>query len=118
MSEKITDIEEYFASLPEEVLPTMLEIRRVIKLAAPEASERFSWGMPTYTLRENLVHFALFKKHIGFFPGSAAVEEFADKLKGLYTAKGTIRFSLDKPIPYDLIAEITQSRVEAVKADK
>ncbi len=108
---KIETIDQYIGEQTEEVQPILNRIREVIRTAAPEAIERMSWQMPTYWQGENLIHFAAFKKHISIFPGGKATEVFADRLTEYKTAKGTIQLPLNKPIPYDLIAEITQWRV-------
>jgi uncharacterized protein YdhG (YjbR/CyaY superfamily) len=80
--------------------------------SAPKASEKISWGMPTFHLGENLVHFALMKNHIGFYPGADGVAAFTAELDGYKTSKGAIQFPLSKPVPYDLIARITAFRVK------
>jgi len=107
----IDSVDAYIADHPAEVQPILQKIRETIRAAAPDAVEKFSWKMPTFWQGENLIHFAAFKKHISIFPGSEAVEIFADKLTDYKTAKGTIQFQLDKPIPYELIDEITRWQV-------
>ncbi|MGD0707569.1 MAG: DUF1801 domain-containing protein, partial [Anaerolineaceae bacterium] len=81
------------------------------KEAAPEATEKISYQIPTFYLKGNLVHFAAFKNHIGFFPTSSGIEKFKDELSSYVVSKGTARFPLGKPIPYDLISRITKFRV-------
>lgn len=111
-SVKYNDIDSYIAAFPDEIQEILEKIRVVIKKAAPEASEAISYGMPTFKLKGNLVHFAAFKNHIGFFPTPKPIEVFSKELTGYVTSKGTIRFPLDKPIPYDLISRIVKYRAE------
>jgi len=112
---KIETIDRYISEQSEEVQSILNKIRDTIRAAAPEATEKMSWQMPTFWQGENLIHFAAFKKHISIFPGGEATTVFADKLTGYKTAKGTIQLPLSKPITYDLIEEITHWRVAAVK---
>ena len=86
----------------------------MIRSAAPEAAEKISWRMPTFWQGENLIHFAAFKKHISIFPGGEATEIFAERLTGYKTSKGTIQFPLNKPIDYQLIADITRWRIKQI----
>ena len=91
----------------------MLEkVRVTIRNAAPEAQETIKYQMPTFTLKGNLVHFAAFKKHIGFYPAPAGIEEFKNELSVYESAKGSVKFPLDKPIPYELISKIVRFRVK------
>lgn len=108
---KIETIDQYISEQAEEVQPILRKIRETIRAAAPEATERISWQMPTFWQGENLIHFAAFKKHISIFPGGEATTVFAERLKDYKTAKGTIQFPLDKPIPYELIGDITRWRI-------
>lgn len=89
----------------------MESIRKTIHETAPEATEKISYGMPTFYLNGNLVHFAAFKKHIGFYPAPSGIENFKDKLEEYKTSKGTIQFPFDKEIPYELVSEIVKFRV-------
>ena len=95
-------------------------MRRTIRKCVPEAKEAISYGIPTFKLKGNLVHFAAFKNHIGFYPGAAAIVVFAKDLSTYETSKGTIRFPLDQPLPLDLVEKITKYRVaeERAKAKK
>jgi uncharacterized protein YdhG (YjbR/CyaY superfamily) len=113
---KIEAIDQYICEQTEDVQPILCKIREVIRAAAPEATEKMSWRMPTFWQGENLIHFAAFKKHISIFPGGEASAVFAEKLTGYKTAKGTIQFPLNKPVPYDLIEEITRWRVAVVES--
>lgn len=104
-------IDAYIATFPEEIQKGLSEIRAVIKAAAPLAEEKISYQMPTFFLHGNLVHFAAHKNHIGFYPAPSGIEEFKEELAPYFGGKGSIRFPLDKPIPYDLIARIVAYRV-------
>ena len=99
-------IEEYIAQQPEDARSYLRQINDTIKSALPEAVPKISWSMPTYWKKQNLIQFAASKKHIGLYPGPAAVEAFTDQLQGYNTSKGTIQLPYDKPLPLDLIREI------------
>jgi uncharacterized protein YdhG (YjbR/CyaY superfamily) len=105
------DIDEYIAGFPGEVQEILEKIRMTIRQAAPEAKEAIKYRMPTFTLNGNLVHFAAFKKHIGFYPAPRGIEAFKDELSAYEGAKGSVRFPLGKPVPYDLIGKIVKFRV-------
>ena len=113
----IETIDQYIAEQVPEVQPTLNKICEVVRAAAPDAIEKISWQMPTFWQSGNLIHFAAFKRHISLFAGSEATSFFADRLTGYTTAKGTIQFPLDKPMPYDLIENITRWCVEARTAE-
>ena len=104
-------IDEYIARFPGDVQEILEKVRLTIREAAPDAKERISYQIPTFTLNGNLVHFAGYKKHIGFYPAPSGIEKFKDELSGYESAKGSVRFPLDQPIPYDLIREIVLFRV-------
>lgn len=106
------DIDEYIARFPEDIQETLEKIRMTIREAAPEADERISYQMPTFALEGNLVHFAAYKNHIGFYPTPSGIEEFEDELSRYVGGKGSVKFPLDKPIPYDLITKIVRFRVK------
>lgn len=99
-------IEEYIAQQPEDARSYLRQINDTIKSALPEAVPKISWSMPTYWKKQNLIQFAASKKHIGLYPGPAAVEAFTDQPQGYKTSKGTIQLPYDKPLPLDLIREI------------
>ncbi len=107
-----TSIDEYIATFPEETQKILKEIRATIKAAAPDAEEKISYQMPTFTLKGNLVHFAAFKKHIGFYPVPTGIEKFKKELAAYESGKGSVQFPLDEPIPYDLISRIVKFRVK------
>lgn len=106
------NIDEYISNFPEPVQAILEKVRTTIQAAAPEATEKISYGIPTFYLKKNLVHFAAYPHHIGFYPGAAPLEEFKDKLTAYNTSKGTVQFPLDQPIPYDLIKDITEFCVQ------
>lgn len=103
------DIDEYIASFSGETKKKLEQIRKAVKEVAPQATEKISYGIPTFYLNGNLVHFGGFKDHISFFPTSYGVAEFKAELSGYETSKGTIKFPLDKPLPLDLIRKITRA---------
>ncbi|HTM97652.1 MAG TPA: DUF1801 domain-containing protein [Pedobacter sp.] len=108
---KLTTIDEYIAGFPIEVQEHLYQIRETIKKAAPTATEKISYGMPTFHLHGNLIHFAGYKNHIGLYPAPQGIEAFKEELSVYKGAKGSVQFPLDKPMPLDLIARITMYRV-------
>jgi uncharacterized protein YdhG (YjbR/CyaY superfamily) len=104
-------IDEYIAACPAEVQPLLQQIRLTIRAAAPDAQEAISYQMPTFKLHGNLVHFAAYKKHIGFYPAPSGIEAFKDELAGYASSKGAVQFPLDQPLPHDLISRIVTFRV-------
>ncbi|MCM3767604.1 iron chaperone [Neobacillus niacini] len=104
-------IDEYILQYPEEVQEILKTIRKVIKESAPNAMEKISYGMPTFVLHQNLVHFAAYKNHIGFYPTSSGITAFKQELTGYKTSKGAVQFPIGKPIPYELIGQIVKFRV-------
>lgn len=104
-------IDEYIATFPADIQKILQEIRATIKAAAPEAEEKISYQMPTFFLNGNLVYFAAFKNHIGFYPTPTGIEAFAQDLSQYKSAKGSVQFPLDKPMPLDLFARIVRYRV-------
>jgi len=112
MNMKYETIDEYIANFPAEQQAVLQEIRRTIKAAAPEATEKIGYGIPTFFLKGNLVHFAGFKNHYGFYPGPGAITQFQQEFSAYEQSKGTVRFPLDKPVPFDLIRRVTEVRVK------
>jgi uncharacterized protein YdhG (YjbR/CyaY superfamily) len=104
-------IDEYISQFPPAIREKLRTIRKVIKEAAPEAEEKISYQMPTFALHGNLVYFAAFKDHIGFYPLPGGIDEFKRELSEYAVGKGSIRFPLDKPLPIELIARIVKFRV-------
>jgi uncharacterized protein YdhG (YjbR/CyaY superfamily) len=117
-------IDEYIAQCPKDIQPALEALRATIRAAAPEAEERISYRMPTFTLKGNLVHFALMKNHIGLYPTSSGVQAFAAELSPYECTPGAIRFPVGQPLPMDLITKIVEFRVRenldraAVKATR
>ncbi len=107
-----TSIDEYIAAWPAEIQEKLKTLRAAIHAAAPDASEKISYQMPTFYLFGNLVHFAAFKDHLSFFPTGSGVEHFLPELNHFKTSKGTIQLPFNEPLPLDLINRITKFRVE------
>ena len=105
-----TSIDEYIAASPPEVRSILQRIRVTIQEAAPAAEEKISYQIPTFTLNGNLVHFAAFKKHIGFYP-PVRDEKLRAETSVYAGEKGNLRFPLDQPIPYGLIRKLVKARV-------
>ena len=105
-------IDVYIANTPKEIQVILEKVRATIRKAAPKAEETINYGIPTFTLEGNLVHFAGFKNHIGFYPTPSGIEKFKKELSAYEGAKGSVKFTLDKPIPYALISKIVKFRVK------
>lgn len=114
MNFKPTSIDEYIAGFPLETRQILNKVRATIRESAPLATETINYQIPTFTLHGNLVHFAAFKNHIGFYPTPSGMTAFAKELSAYKGAKGSVQFPLDQPIPYDLIARIVRFRVEEI----
>ncbi|MCA9194279.1 MAG: DUF1801 domain-containing protein [Planctomycetales bacterium] len=110
-----TTIDAYISGFPENVQEILQRIRRIISDAAPEAEEAIKYQIPTFLLGGNLVHFAAFAKHIGFYPTPSGIEQFKDALSAYKSAKGSVQFPLDSPIPFGLIKRIVKFRVKEVQ---
>ena len=110
------NIDQYIAGFPEDVQEVLEKIRMTIREEAPDAEEAIKYQIPTFILKGNLVHFAAFKNHIGFYPTPQGIEEFAAELAPYASGKGSAQFPLDKPIPFDLIRRIVRLRVEKTLA--
>lgn len=108
-----TTVNEYLANFSGETSNKLKELRKTIQKVMPtDATEKISYGIPTFYLKSNLIHFAGYKGHVALYPGSVPIEEFKDKLTGYKTSKGTVQFPLDKPLPLDLIQQIAMLCVE------
>jgi uncharacterized protein YdhG (YjbR/CyaY superfamily) len=105
------NVDDYIFRFPLEIQEKLQKIRNIVKEAAPEATEKISYQLPTFYLFGNLVHFGAFKKHIGFYPTPSGMDLFDKELAPYKRAKGSVNFPLDKPIPYDLIEKIVRFRV-------
>ncbi|MEO6758401.1 MAG: DUF1801 domain-containing protein [Saprospiraceae bacterium] len=114
MDKKIPDIDSYIADFPPTVQVLLEQMRATIKKAAPEAEEAMAYGIPTFKLNGNLVHFGGFKHHIGFYPAPMGLEAFKEELSAYTGAKGSVQFPLDQPLPLDLVTRIVEYRVQKV----
>lgn len=104
-------IDDYIATFPTEVQEILKTLRQVIREAAPDVKEKISYQMPAFVLHGNLVYFAAYKKHIGFYPGASGVEAFKAELSEYKGAKGSVQFPIGKPLPYELISRIVTFRI-------
>ena len=115
----INSIDEYITTFPKDMQKILQELRATIKAAAPDAEEKISYQMPTFFLNGNLVHFAAFKKHIGFYPTPSGIEAFQKELSVYDGAKGSVQFPIDEPMPLKLISRIVKFRAaENIKKAK
>lgn len=114
----ITTIDEYIGTFPKDVQKILSSVRATIRASAPSAEEAISYQIPTFKLNGNLVHFAAFTHHIGFYPASSGVAHFKKELEKFKTAKGSIQFPIEAPIPHPLIKKIVAFRVKENLAKK
>ena len=113
MRKQFKTIDEYIEAFPADVQHILERMRKTIKQAAPESVEAISYQMPTFKLNgKNLVHFAAFKKHIGFYPIPSGIEAFKEELSPYRQGKGSVQFPTEKPIPYDLVERIVKYRAK------
>ena len=122
MTTKCNNIDEYIMAFPEEVQVILEQVRATIRQAAPGATEKISYAMPTFYLHGNLVYFAAYKNHIGFYPSTSGIIAFQKEISGYKNSKGAVQFPIDQPMPLDLIAEMVKFRaienVEKAQAKK
>ncbi|MFD1418199.1 iron chaperone [Companilactobacillus keshanensis] len=111
----MTVIENYINNADTSHQEKLNQIYLLIKSVVPEAEEKISYAMPTFYLKKNLVHFADFKHHLGFYPTPSAIVEFEKELKPYKTSKGAIQFTYEKPLPEELIKKIVQFRKEEIE---
>lgn len=111
MTTKPGSIDEYIASFPESTQKILQQVRKTIQKAAPEAKEKISYAMPAFELHGNLVYFAAYDKHIGFYALPSGNTAFQKELSAYKMGKGSIQFPIDQPMPLELIAQIVQFRV-------
>jgi uncharacterized protein YdhG (YjbR/CyaY superfamily) len=111
-------MEDYIAGFPSEVQVILRRIEGIVRASAPEAQPALKYGIPTFVLGENLVHFAAFAKHIGWYPTPSVITAFRRELAGYKSAKGSVQFPLDRPVPFALIEEMVQFRLKEVRAAK
>ncbi|MDZ4159425.1 MAG: DUF1801 domain-containing protein [Anaerolineaceae bacterium] len=105
-------IDEYIAEFPPETQKVLEELRALIRVSAPDATETISYAIPTFDLNGHLVHFGGYKNHVGFYPTPRGIEAFKEELKPYKSAKGSVQFPLSQPLPADLIRRIVEFRVE------
>ncbi len=111
-------VDGFIAGYPPQVRKLLSEMRALIRENAPDAAEKIAYGIPTFTLNGNLVHFSGYERHIGFYPGSEGIAAFEAELAGYKRAKGSVQFPVDRPLPRDLIARIVRFRVEQNRGKK
>jgi uncharacterized protein YdhG (YjbR/CyaY superfamily) len=108
-------IDDYISGFPADVQQVLQEVRTTIRKAAPDAVEAMKYGIPTFVMGENLVHFGGFKTHVGFYPSPSGIEAFKKELSAYEGAKGSVKFPLDGRMPLPLIARIVKFRVKEVR---
>ena len=108
---QFTDIDDYISYFPVETQEILQQVRTTIKAAAPTAEETISYQIPAFRYKGILVRFAGYKKHIGFYPDPSGIEKFKDALSEYESGRGSVKFPLNKPVPYDLIGDIVKFRV-------
>lgn len=111
MDQTIQTVDDYILSYPKNTQKILKKIRTIIRKTAPTAQEKISYGIPTFKLGTNLVHFGAYPAHVSIYPSAATIEKFQSRLKNYKTSKGTVQFQLNEPIPYELIEEMVTSRV-------
>jgi uncharacterized protein YdhG (YjbR/CyaY superfamily) len=111
MAKQQTLVDKYISGFPKDTQVVLQQMRTLIRNAAVDATETMSYGIPTFVLNGNLVHFAGYKNHIGFYPGPSGVEHFAKEIKAYKNSKGAIQFPLNEPLPEKLITKIVTYRV-------
>ncbi len=111
-SNKFTSIDEYISNCPEDIQKKLKDMRATIRAAAPDATEKISYQIPTFYLKGNLVHFGALKNHIGFYPTPSGVQAFIKETKKYASTKGAIQFPLDEPLPLKLVSKIVKFRVK------
>jgi uncharacterized protein YdhG (YjbR/CyaY superfamily) len=112
IKKEINSVEEYIQQFPKDIQDILENVRKIINSVIPDAEEAMSYQIPTIKFHGNLVHFAAFKNHIGFYPTPSGIEAFKKELSSYQTAKGSVKFPIDKPIPFDLIRRIVLFRVK------
>jgi uncharacterized protein YdhG (YjbR/CyaY superfamily) len=105
-------IDEYISTFPQNIQAILEDIRQATRTAAPEATETINYQIPTFKLNGNLVHFAAYKNHIGFYPTASGIKAFKKELSTYKWSKGAVQFPLDRPIPFDLIKRIVAFRIQ------
>jgi uncharacterized protein YdhG (YjbR/CyaY superfamily) len=116
MNTKISTVEEYIASFPKDVQKRLEEMRAIIRKSVPKAEEAIKYGIPTFILKKNLVHFGGYKSHIGFYPAPNGIEALGKEAAAYRAGKGTLQFPHDEPLPAALITKIVKFRVKEIEA--
>lgn len=111
MNPTITTVDEYIDLYPKNTQAALKKIRKIIKKLSPQAVEKISYGMPTYALKSNMVHFGAYPAHISLYPGPDVISQLSSQLSDYKTSKGTVQFPLNKPIPYELIEGIVAESI-------
>ena len=111
-SQQNSSVDDYIGNFSGVVRKKLLEMRTIIRSVAPDATEAVKYGIPTFILHGNLVHYGGYKAHIGFYPGANGIAVFSDELAAYPTSKGAVRFPLDAPLPEKLIVKIVKFRVK------
>lgn len=109
------NIDEYIAGFPQDVQKILLKMREIVAKAAPDAEEAIKYQIPTFVLHGNLVHFAAFQRHIGFYPTPSAIEAFSGELASYESGKGSVQFPLNKAVPFTLIRKMVEFRVREIR---
>ena len=112
MMKTFNNIDEYIADFPQEIQALLNQMRETIQKASPEATEKISYAMPTFDLGGNLVHFAAFKNHIGFYPASSGIAAFQEEVSAYKNSKGAVQFPMNQPLPLTLVEKIVQFRTQ------
>lgn len=116
--DKVNSIDEYISIQDKNLIPKLNSIRKTIKKFAPVATEKISYGMPTFHYKENIIHFAAYKNHIGIYPTPSAINNFSNELKGYKTSKGAIQIPNDMELDLDLIANLVLYRLNEIELKK
>ena len=116
MKTNFKSVDEYIKTFPADIQKILKQVRQTIKESAPQAEETINYQIPTFKLNGNLVHYAAFKNHIGFYPGSKAIKDFQKDLAKFKSSKGAVQFPIDKPMPSSLIKKIVKRRVKEMLA--
>lgn len=109
------NLDDYIASFPINVQESLQRMRAIVKEAAPDAQETLKYRIPTFVLGENLVHFAAFENHIGWYPTPSAIKTFRNELRGFKSAKGSVQFPLERPVPFGLVKKMVRFRVKEAR---
>lgn len=115
---KVRTVDEYIDLHPERVQEVLRRMRNIVHDNAPGVEEAMAYGIPTFRLKGDLVHFGAYEKHVSLYPTPSVIDAFKDRLAGYKLGRGTVQFPLDRPIPYDLIAEIVRFRVKQSTSER